>query len=208
MNRRFVNVLVLTALLVALLGPAQQVAAGTGPLSSAELDILHASDMQSGDDFSRSVAISGDVMVISARYEDGGPGSPVTNAGAAYVFTRDPGGDTWSQVKILHASDPQYNDEFGIAAAISGDTIVVGAYLEDGGPGSPLFGSGAVYIFERNQGGPDNWGQVKILHASDAQANDHFGRSVAIDGDTLVVGAYTESGGPGDPLPECCSVCA
>ena len=202
MNRRFVNVLVLTALLVALLGPARQVDAVTGPLSSAEQDILHASDMQSGDELGRSVAMSGDVLVVGARYEDGGPGDPESNAGAAYVFTRDPGGNTWSQVKILHASDPQVNDEFGLTVAISGDTIVVGAALEDGGPGSPLFASGAVYIFERNQGGPDNWGQVKILHASDAQANDHFGRSVAIDGDTLVVGAYSESGGSGDPLPE------
>ena len=56
---------------------------------------------------------------------------------------------------------------------------------------------GAVYLFERNQGGADNWGQVKKLIASDADEDDGFGTSVAISGDTVVVGAPSEDGTPG-----------
>jgi hypothetical protein len=208
MVRIFVNMLVLTAFLVAPLSPMLAIGAAwadlesMNPFSYVEQDILHASDMQPGDTFGRDLALDGDVLVVGARYEDGGPGSPESNAGAAYVFVRDPGDNTWNQVKILHASDPQVNDNFGLSVAISGDTIIVGSYMEDGGPGDPRFASGAAYIFERNQGGPDNWGQVKILRASDSQTYDYFGRYVAIDGDTIVVGAYSESGGPGDPLPD------
>jgi len=90
-----------------------------------------------------------------------------------------------AEAKKLTASDSTAGDEFGYAAAISGDTIVVGAWNNDGA-GSD---AGAAYVFERNQGGADNWGQVKKLTASDAAVNDSFGKAVAIDGDRLVVGA-------------------
>ncbi|MCH7580736.1 MAG: hypothetical protein IIB22_10885, partial [Chloroflexi bacterium] len=55
--------------------------------------------------------------------------------------------------------------------AVSGDTAVVGANLEDGGAGDPLDRAGAAYVFERNQGGADSWGEVAKLTASDAQAS-------------------------------------
>jgi len=93
----------------------------------------------------------------------------------------------------LTASDAADYDVFGYSVAISGDTLVVGAPFEDGGAGDPLNAAGAAYVFERNQGGADNWGQVTILRASDRQASDpfgdNFGSSVSISGDTLVVGA-------------------
>jgi hypothetical protein len=54
-------------------------------------------------------------------------------------------------------------DEFGHAVALSGDALVVGAPVESSGPGDPLEASGAVYVFERNLGGPDNWGQAARL---------------------------------------------
>ena len=75
--------------------------------------------------------------------------------------------------------------------AISGDIAIVGAGGEDAGGGD----SGAAYVFERSQGGPNNWGEVKKLTASDAQVNDFFGISVAASGDTAVVGAFLEDAG-------------
>ena len=66
------------------------------------------------------------------------------------------------------------------SVSISGDTIVVGAQGDDKGAN---LSQGAAYVFERNTGGVDNWGEVAILRASDAQASDSFGYSVSISGE-------------------------
>jgi hypothetical protein len=155
------------------------------------LQRLTASDAADGDYFGRSVAVSGDTAVVGAIYEDG-LGS---NRGAAYLFARNEGGaDNWGQVKKLTASDAADGDYFGRAVAISGDTLVVGAHGKDG-TGSDR---GAAYVFARNQGGMDNWGQVRKLTASDAADEDYFGYSVAINVDTAVVGAHSENGAGSD----------
>ncbi len=151
---------------------------------------LTASDAQADDLFGRSVAVGGDSAVVGAHYEDAGG----NYAGAAYVFQRDEGGaDNWGEVKKLTASDAQHDDEFGISVAVSGDTAVVGAFYEDAEGGD----AGAAYVFLRNEGGADNWGEVKKLTASDAQDYDHFGISAAISGDTAIVGAFREDAGGG-----------
>ncbi len=75
--------------------------------------------------------------------------------------------------------------------AVSGNTAVVGAYREDAGGSN----AGAGYVFVRDEGGAGNWGQVKKLLASDAQSEDIFGWSVALNGDTAVVGAQSEDAG-------------
>ncbi len=99
-----------------------------------------------------------------------------------------------NEVKKLLASDAQAFDSLGWSVALSGDTVIVGAYLDsDGGPDA-----GAAYVFQRDQGGVDNWGEVKKLTASDAQATDWFGISVAVSGDTAVVGACCEDAGGSD----------
>lgn len=178
------------------------------PVKSAELITLldetkiMASDAQAFDSFGISTAIDGNTIVVGANGEDGGPGNPASEAGAAYVYERNTGGPgNWGEVVRLSAGDGQLEDYFGWVVAISGDWIAVGAAGEDGGPGDPLPDAGAVYLFERNQGGSNNWGQVLKITSNDIQAGDYFGRSVAIEGDTLLVGAVYESGGPGDPLP-------
>ncbi len=66
-----------------------------------------------------------------------------------------------------------------------GDTAIVGAYHNDDAGD----GSGSAYIFRRDQGGADNWGQIRKLTASDAAAGDEFGLSVSISGATAIVGA-------------------
>jgi hypothetical protein len=162
---------------------------------------LTPADLQANDEFGNSVSINGDTIVVAAWHEEGGPGDPLADAGAVYVFERDQGGaDNWGEVAKLVASDAQAEDGFGFSVSIAGDTIVVGALHEDGGPGDPLVKAGAAYVFGRDQGGANNWGEVAKLTASDAQGDDWFGWAVSISGETIVVGAQVEDGGPGDPL--------
>ncbi len=169
------------ALALALPGSAEAVAL-------IEVKKIIASDAQAADLFGGSVAVSGDTAVVGAFFEDAGG----TEAGAAYVFQRDEGGaDNWGEVQKLTASDAQAGDFFGISVAISGDTAIVGAFFEDAGGTE----AGAAYVFQRDEGGPDSWGEVQKLTASDAQASDEFGISVAISGDTAIVGAFQEAPG-------------
>ncbi|MCH8066366.1 MAG: FG-GAP repeat protein, partial [Chloroflexi bacterium] len=156
----------------------------------SEVKKLLASDAQAGDNFGFSVAVSGDTAVVGAVFE----GTGGARAGAAYVFERDQGGaDNWGEVKKLTASDAQANHWFGVSVAVNGDTAVVGAFFEDAG--GLRFRNGAAYVFQRDQGGAGNWGEVKKLTASDGQAFDEFGVSVAVNGDTAVVGAFFEDAG-------------
>ena len=151
---------------------------------------LTASDAAAVDRFGTSVAASGDTVIVGARSKDG----PGLDAGAAYVFQRDQGGiGNWGEVAKLTASDAEANDFFGVGVAINGETAVVGAYQEDAG--ANLYQAGAAYIFGRNVGGADNWGEVKKLTSSDSEAQDRFGGSVAIRGDSALIGAYLEDAG-------------
>ena len=145
---------------------------------------LTASDAADDDYFGHSVNISGDTVVVGAYREDAGG----SNAGAAYVFTRS--GTSWSQQAKLTASDPASNDYFGrTAIGISGDTVAVGASLK---PYSGLVVKGAAYIFTRSG---TSWSQQAKLTASDAENGDQFGNTIAITGDTVVVGAHEEDTG-------------
>ena len=103
------------------------------------------------------------------------------------------------QRAYLKASNAAEFDQAGRSVAISGDTAVVGARHEDGdanstaaNPNDNAEGAGAVYVFVRDGGG--NWIQQAYLKASNAEQGDDFGNSVAIDGDTVLVGAYSEGG--------------
>jgi len=156
---------------------------GAGSWSEAKK--LEASDSAQLDQFGISVAISGDTIVVGAHQdEDAG-----SFTGSAYVFARDAGGSgNWGEVKKLMASDASADHHFGFAVAISGDTIVVGAYGDD--DNGML--AGAAYVFERDVGGADNWGEAKKLVAPDGVNFDQFGSAVAIDGDELVAGMFSD----------------
>ena len=141
---------------------------------------LTALDAAESDCFGASVSISGDYAVVGADSDDdAGNGS-----GSAYIFYRN-GAGNWGQVAKLTASDAAGGDWFGFSVSISGDYAVVGAWGNDDAGTD----SGSAYIFYRNQGGDDNWGQVAKLTASDAAVGDHFSWSVSISGDYAVVGA-------------------
>jgi len=153
----------------------------------ASLATLVASDAGDSDFLGLSVAIDGDIAVVGAAGADVNG----TDDGAAYVYYRNQGGtNVWGQVAKLVPGDGADSDYFGFAVAISGDIIAVGAYGEDGS-GTEI---GAVYVFYRDQGGTDAWGMVKKVTASDGEDDDMFGGTLALRGDTLVVGVPYEDG--------------
>ena len=135
---------------------------------------LTPSDASPGDQFGRSVAVYGNTIVVGSYLAD----TNKTDTGAAYVFTRS--GDVWTQYQKLTASDANTGDKFGGSVSISNDTIVVGAYGDDEYRGS-------AYVFTRTA---SVWSEQQKLTASDACQNDNFGCSVAIDANTIIVGAY------------------
>ena len=157
----------------------------TGDNEWTQLRKFTAFDGADGDRFGFSVAIDGGNIVIGARSAD----INGTNDGAAYVYRRNEGGqDNWGLVSQLVGSQNSTRDQFGYSVAISGDTIAVGARLDDGNGTN----SGSVYIFERNNGGTNRWGEERRIKASDAQGGDQFGYSVAISGNNLLVGAIKD----------------
>ena len=157
-----------------------------------EKQILRASNLEGGDQFGGSVAISGNYAIVGARLEDGSSTSTEFNGGAAYIFERDTISGNWIEKTILRASNLDGNDYFGISVAISGNYAIVGARSEDGSSTDTGVNSGAAYIFERD--GSGNWTEKIILRASNLEAGDYFGQAVAISGNYVIVGAYGEDG--------------
>ena len=147
-------------------------------LNLSEAKKLLASDGTAGDFFGISVSISEDTAVIGAIFDvDNG-----VRTGSTYVYVRD-GAGVWSEQQKLTASDGAADDEFGFSVSVSGDTAVIGAFSDvDNG-----FDSGSAYVFVRDSSGV--WSEQQKLNASDGAADDWFGRSVSISGDTVVIGA-------------------
>ena len=130
------------------------------------------------DRFGTSVAIDGNVAIVGAPYEN----TSHANAGSVYVFTSENG--SWGQRAKLQSDDIEEDDGFGVSVAISNDTIIVGTKIGD-------TDSGVAYVFTYDNG---SWQQQIKLEADDGEEYDHFGNSVDIDGDMIIVGAYRESG--------------
>ena len=168
---------------------------------------LTASDGAPYDNFGISVAVDGETIVIGASGDDDNG----ADSGSVYVFTKASG--VWSQAAKLTASDGAALDYFGHSVAVSGDTVLVGAYQDDREETvteTELEDSGSVYVFTKptSVGGWGDWDDLPQtatnendddkdrltarLSASDAADDDNFGTSVALDGDTAVIGA------PGD----------
>jgi hypothetical protein len=165
---------------------------------------LKASNTGANDNFGVSVAISGDTVVVGAFAETSNAigvngnqnDNSANDAGAAYVFTRN--GNTWSQQAYLKASNTELEDRFGSAVVIAGDTVVIGALGEDSNASgvdgnqvnNSIASAGAAYVFIRSG---NTWNQQAYLKASNSGENDFFGNSLAIDSNTLLVGASGEA---------------
>ena len=172
---------------------------------------VKASNNEEEDGFGSAVTLSadGNTLAVAAYGED----SAVTgingdendnsakNAGAVYVFSHDING--WIQQAYVKASNSEMDDNFGVSVALSadGNTLAVGANWEDSvatgmeanQADNGANGAGVVYVFGR---ATNNWTQLAYVKASNTEALDLFGHSVALsaDGNTLAVGAVGEDG--------------
>ncbi len=152
-----------------------------GASAQCEVMPLRARDASPNQAFANSVGVSGDWIVVGATGDDDMCEPPSNcDAGAAYVFHFN--GVVWSQVQKLTPSLPNGGDRVGTSVDIDGDVLVLGA-SRDNEYGEE---AGAAYVY-RNES--DRWVRVQRLTASDAEAFDRFGQSVAIDGETIVIGA-------------------
>jgi hypothetical protein len=165
---------------------------------------LKASNAEAHDDFGVSVSLSGDTLTVGAPGEDSAAtgvngnqaDNSAGNAGAVYAFVRS--GTTWTQQAYLKASNTGVGDQFGYSVSLSGNTLAVGAPFEasaaTGVNGNQTDNSasaaGAVYVFAHIG---TTWTQQAYLKASNTGADDQFGYSVSLSGDTLAVGAQCES---------------
>ncbi|MBK8824821.1 MAG: FG-GAP repeat protein [Anaerolineales bacterium] len=201
------NLLTLFALLISLLGsaaafsPAHAALPANLPTGLTAADwsqieallpptqqtYIKASNTEANDSFGISMDISGDTLVVGAIFEDSNAtgvngnqaDNSATDSGAAYVFTRN--GTTWSQQAYLKASNTNPNDWFGASVAISGDTLVVGAFFEDSNAtgingnqaDNSATNSSAAYVFTCCR---KTWSQPAYLKTSNTQAGDYFGK--------------------------------
>ncbi len=143
------------------------------PLIVVEEAVVAASDGAYGDEFGWGLAIQGETMFVGAPGDD-------DDRGAVYVFERQAG--VWTQVQKLQASDGSNGDSFGNRLDADGARLVVGARNDDSGAAGD---AGAAYVFVESGG---SWTEEAKLLASDAVSDDWFGLTVAISGDTIVVG--------------------
>jgi hypothetical protein len=139
---------------------------------------LTAEDGTEGDVFGISIAISHDTILVGADLNE----EKGVNAGAAYVFTRS--GSTWTQQAKLTADDGAEGDIFGVRVALEENTALISARRDD----DDIMGvdAGSAYVFTRVG---TTWTQQVKLTAPDGAADDRFGRSVALTGDTALIGA-------------------
>ncbi|HSG89682.1 MAG TPA: cadherin-like beta sandwich domain-containing protein [Pseudomonadales bacterium] len=166
---------------------------------------VKASNPGGPDRFGTALAMAGDLLAVGAPGEQslatGVGGSQQDDsgsaAGAVYLFRRDEAGD-WSQEAYAKAPNTDSGDSFGAAVAVDGARLLVGADGEDGAVAgvdgnaadNSLSNAGAAYLFERD--GTVGWRASAYLKASDVDSADRFGRSVAISGDLIAVGAPLE----------------
>ena len=141
---------------------------------------LQGPEGKAGDEFGRAVALHGSTLVVGAHQDD----TAAPDSGAVHVFSRE--GRGWKPTALLKAATPSARAGFGRAVAIHGNTVVVGARLEDG---SGLRDAGAAYVFVRDGA---SWRQQARLISPQPGPLHMFGIDVCVQGDTLIVGADGE----------------
>lgn len=142
------------------------------------LQKLVADDAADLDHLGSSVSLDGDTAIVGASADRCAAGN---SCGAAYVFRFD--GTGWDQKQKLAAFDADAGDSFGSHVCLSGDRAIIGSANDHCSAGANC---GSAYIFHLNNG---VWSYQDKLTASDAGSDNYFGRSVAVNGNTAVVGA-------------------
>ena len=175
----------------------------------AQQAYIKAPNSQGGDNFGYTVSINGDTAIVGSFLEDSNQttitndttassDNTATDSGAAYIFVRS--GTSWSQQAYVKAPNAEASDGFGASVSISGNTAVVGAYLEDSNESTitngqtassnnAISGSGATYVFTRSG---TSWSQQAYIKAPNRGANDRFGTNVSVSSDTVIVGVPYE----------------
>ena len=137
------------------------------------------SDGADKDLFGRSVAISGDSILVSSLADDDNG----IDSGSAYVFVNN--GGIWVEQQKLLPSDGAQGDQAGWSVDIDGDTALIGVWL-DGDNGQF---SGSAYVFQRNAG---IWSEQQKLLPSDGATEERFGIAVSLSGDTALISAMID----------------
>lgn len=158
------------------------------PPSFTQRQVLTAPDPDAT--YAEAVAIDGQTMAIGNRLAGGLDFASLDFSGSVDIWTQ--AGGTWSRQATLKASPVVRDATFGTSVAISGNTLVVGASMDHSPDQVPAWPGGA-YVFVRAANG--TWSQQAHLVSPNPTANGDFGRSVAIEGDTIVVGATHEDAG-------------
>lgn len=182
--------------LCALALPETEEARAQGAPVFSQRGILKGAAVDANDFAGWSVAIDGNTAAVGVVGEDGAT-NQVSTSGAVYVFARS--GDRWTLQTTLRATQPDEEDHFGYSLALHGNTLVVGAPYEDSAAraidgdetDNTARDAGAVYVFVRTG---SQWTRQAYLKAANADPGDQFGKSVAIHGDRLLVGAWLEDG--------------
>jgi hypothetical protein len=162
--------------------------------AGASTEYLKASNAESDDSFGFRISADGSTLIAGAPFEDSSPGASgddnsVDDGGGAYAFELEAG--KWVEKQIVKPDSLRPNDGFGMAVAVSGDILVVGAPRHN----IMLFTitsptqSGVAYVFTRQAG---VWKQEAMLSPSNGGA-DMFGFQVSVHGETVVVGAPYDS---------------
>lgn len=154
---------------------------GTGGWNQSLLEPSH---MNTYGIFGWSLDAEGDRLLVGAY----GDGRVAEQSGAGFIFEREDSGE-WTERASLLPSDGDVADWTGYSVGLSGDVAVLGAY-NSAGPGG-LTGAGSVYIFERSPAG--HWKEVGERYAADAEAWDHVGRALAVEGDLLIAGSHRKN---------------
>jgi hypothetical protein len=149
-----------------------------------EIATVLAADGAGNDNFGYSISLSGDTLAVGVPSDDVGANA---NQGSVRVFVRS--GTSWSAQATLTASDGAASDQFGLSISLSGDTLAVGVRGDDVGANAT---QGSVRVFVRSG---TSWSAQATLTASDGAANDQFGNSISLSGNTLAVGVWLDDVG-------------
>lgn len=149
---------------------------------------LFAADGAASDLFGNAVAVSGDTVAVGVFLDDIDRRS---DQGSVHVFVRS--GATWSWQAQLLMADGASHDQLGLGVAIDGDKLLAGARLDS----VQTAYQGSVVVYSRTG---SNWTQGQKVIAGDSSVHDTFGHALALSGDDLIVGAYTDeaAGAPTD----------
>jgi hypothetical protein len=152
---------------------------------SPYLSLIVPSDVEADALFGKSLSVVGDVMAVGAP----GDNTEGFNAGAVYVFLQLSG--VWSQQSMLTSATTVTQDKFGTSVSIYDDTLIVGAVNKNRViSATSQVQAGTVYVFWRVG---NAWSENQMLVASDGQAYDHFGISVSVYENAIIIGAADDN---------------